>query len=164
MRQTQSHTGASSLCASSPPRIIAWGCEPYGWCVRSNVCASLCAPARRANLSCGGGAKLRGLLYMRGSRAVEQQRRGNNALTSQKGARMRSYVEHGHTSPVLHPLLRCFVARRAGGVDDERGGLRHSHLRPRDRPDQMRQTARWAPLHRCSRISSSPSGGLWSEV
>jgi hypothetical protein len=22
---------------------------------------------------------------------------------------MRSYVEHGHTSPVLHPLLRCFV-------------------------------------------------------
>src|SRR5215212_4273069 len=67
-------------------------------------------------------------------------------------------------SLILWNPLDCFAAGRAGGLADDRGALRHSYLRPGDRPDLMRQTSRWAPPHRCSRISSSPSGGLWSEV
>jgi hypothetical protein len=38
------------------------GLQTYVWCARSKVCASVCALARKANPSQGGGAKPKGLL------------------------------------------------------------------------------------------------------
>jgi hypothetical protein len=131
--------------------------------MRQQASVSVCA-SEKGKPVVGGDAKPRGTLpswelaglsNSSGEAAMPRRQKGGCGcdLTSTTAIRGSSFTH----------LRSCFVARRARGVDDERGVLRHSYLRHRDRQLLLRQTARWASPRRCSRISSSPSGGLWSE-
>ncbi len=70
---TQSNTGASSICGNSPPRSIAWGCEPmYGVFVARH--AHPCCASEEGTRREAGAQSVRASSYvcMGGSRVAER--------------------------------------------------------------------------------------------